>query len=349
MNIEQQVWGMMEDGRPVILYTMTNSNGAYVKLINYGAAIVAVGVPDKNGVIGDVALGYKDWQSYMNDGPGMGKSVGRYANRIAKGKFTLDGKDYQLAINNPPNHLHGGPGGFANRLWESRVEVNRVVFSYISADGEEGYPGELGVEAVFDWDDDCFLEITYLAKCDAPTVVNLTNHVYFNLKGDGSGDILDHYLQLNSEKYLPTDDTQIPTGELAPVAVTPMDFKAPHTLGERINDPFEALKIGSGYDHCWAIYGYEQGKMSIAGKLSEPTSGRSVTVTTTQPGIQVYTGNWLADAPMGKSGKYEARSGVAMECQLYPDSPNQPSFPTAVLRPGEMYEQHIAYSFSVEK
>ena len=348
MNIEQQVWGMMEDGRPVILYTMTNSRGAYVKLTNCGAAIVAIGVPDKKGDIGDVALGYKDWQSYVGDGPGMGKSVGRYANRIAKGRFTLDGNEYRLAVNNGPNHLHGGPTGFQNRLWDSRVETDRVVFSYVSADGEEGYPGELGAEAVYDWDDDCNLEITYFAGCDAPTVVNLTNHVYFNLKGDGHGDILDHVLRLNSEKWLPTDEGQIPTGELAPVCCTPMDFRLPHTIGERINEPFEALEIGSGYDHCWGIYGYQEGKMSIAGELSEPTSGRKITIKTTQPGIQIYTGNWLDDAPEGKNGTYKKRSGIAMECQNFPDAPNKPQFPSPVLRPGETYEQHIIYKFSVE-
>lgn len=349
MNIEQQIWGMTDEGRPVILYTMTNSSGAYVKVTNLGAAIVAIGVPDKTGAIDDVALGYKDWRSYRCDGPGMGKSVGRYANRIAKGKFTLDGKEYNLAINNGPNHLHGGPTGFANRLWESRVETDRVVFSYVSAPGEEGYPGELGVEAVFDWDDDCNLEITYYAKCDAPTVVNLTNHVYFNLKGDGNGNILDHTLQLAAAKFLPTDSGQIPTGELQSVEGTPMDFRTPHVIGERINDKYEALVIGNGYDHCWAIDGYREGKLSVAGKLCEATSGRCVTVSTTQPGIQIYTGNWLSGAPMGKKVAYADRDGIAMECQSFPDSPNKPSFPTTVLRPGEQYEQHIIYSFSAEK
>lgn len=347
MEITQQVWGITPEGSAVILYTMTNSSGAYVKLCNLGAAIVAIGVPDRDGKIGDVALGYPTWESYQNDGPAMGKSVGRYANRIAKGLFTLEGKEYHLAVNNGPNHLHGGPTGFQNRLWEPRVETDRVVFAYLSASGEEGYPGELAVEACYDWSEDCELEITYFAKSDATTIVNLTNHVYFNLKGDGCGDILDHTLTLNAARYLPTDGGSIPTGELAEVVGTPMDFLAPHTLGSRIGDDFEALRIGKGYDHCWVIDGYKKGVLAPAATLSCEQSGRTLKVSTTQPGIQVYTGNWLSGCPKGKVGAYEDRSGVALECQSFPDTPNKPDFPTAVLNPGELYQERIIYRFGV--
>lgn len=349
IDIEQQVWGMTSEGVAVILYTMTNKHGEYVKLTNLGATIVAIGVRDKTGAVGDVALGYADWQSYMNDGPAMGKSVGRYANRIARGKFTLNGKDYRLAVNNGPNHLHGGPTGFQNRVWDCRVEGNRVVFAYLSAANEEGYPGELGCEACYDWDDDANLEITYFAKSDADTICNLTNHVYFNLKGDGVGTIEDHVLQLNATKYLPTDSTSIPTGDLAEVSGTPMDFVKPHVIGSRIEDDFEALKFGKGYDHCWAIDGYEKGKLTLAGVLSDPNSGRRVEVKTTQPGVQIYTGNWLSGSPLNRnSEEYVDRSGVAIECQAFPDTPNKANFPSCVLKATEVYQQHIIYSFKAQ-
>lgn len=350
ISIEQQIWGVSPEGEAIILYTMTNSTGASVGLTNYGAAIVSVIVPDKNGVLSDVALGYGKWQDYIADGPASGKSVGRYANRIARGKFTLEGKEYRLAVNNGPNHLHGGPSGFQNRVWESRVETDRVVFSYLSVAGEEGYPGELTVEACFDWDDDCNLEITYFAKTDATTIVNLTNHVYFNLKGDAQGTIHDHYLQLAAEKFLPTDDTAIPTGILESVVGTPMDFLTPHLIGERIEDNYVHLKYGKGYDHCWAVDGYAEGKLSFAGELHEPTSGRRVRVSTTQPGIQIYTGNWLSGSPLSKTGaEYVDRSGVAMECQAFPDSPNKTNFPSVVLTPEQTYQEKIVYSFSTQK
>lgn len=341
---------MTPEGEPVILYTMTNAKGASVWLTNYGAAIVSVIVPDKQGEMADVVLGYGKWQDYVSDGPAMGKSVGRYANRIAKGKFTLEGKEYRLAINNGPNHLHGGPTGYQNRLWESRVETDRVVFSYMSVASEEGYPGTLNVEACYDWDDDCNLEITYYAKSDQTTIVNLTNHVYFNLKGDGNGIIHDHYLQLAAQKFLPTDDTAIPTGELEAVAGTPMDFCEPHLIGERIEQEYVHLKYGKGYDHCWAIDGYEKGKLSYAGCLYEPTTGRRVEVKTTQPGIQIYTGNWLAGSPLSKTGaEYVDRSGVAMECQAFPDSPNKANFPSVELKADEIYKETIIYSFGIKE
>lgn len=373
-EITQQVWGFTPasptgdgGGEPVVLYTMTNANGATVQLTNYGASIVGVTVPDRMGKMADVVLGYGKWQSYIADGPAMGKSVGRYANRIAKGTFSLDGKTYKLAVNNGPNHLHGGPTGFANRLWEGRVEGDRVVFGYHSADGEEGYPGALYVEACFDWDDNNTLEITYFAKVEnEPTIVNLTNHVYFNLNGHDSGSVLGHSLILKASEYLPTDETAIPLpAPQSPATVegTPMDFRTAHTLGERINDvSCQQLVWAKGYDHCWVIDGYPQptngeawsvlGNKTLlpAAELFSEESGRSVKVSTTQPGIQIYTGNWLSGSPESKTEGYfySDRDGVAMECQAFPDTPNRADFPSVVLRPGEVYEQHIAYEFGTK-
>lgn len=348
MDIEQQIWGFTEEGAAIILYTMTNTNGAYVKLTNIGAAIVGVGVPDKNGKIEDVALGYADYHNYFGDGGALGKTVGRFANRIANGRFTLNGAEYKLTTNNGRNHLHGGPKGFGEVLWEARVEVNRVVFSYISPDGEERYPGTMGIEVVYDWNDECELEITYYAKTDAPTLINLTNHVYFNLKGEGSGDILSQELKLNCSRYLPTDNGSIPTGEKAPVVGTPMDFTQFKPVGKEIEADTEQLRFGSGYDHFWIIDGWEPGKMSEAAQLYDPLSGRMLTVETTQPGLMFYSGNFLQGLGKDKTGKeLENRSGLALECQNYPDAPNHSGFPSAVLNPGEDYEQHIIFRFGV--
>lgn len=348
MNITQHIWGFTPDGEAVILYKMENVHGESVEVSSYGAAIVAINVKDKNGEIADIALGYPCWQDYICDGPAAGKSVGRYANRIAGGKFDLGGKTYRLAVNNGPNHLHGGPMGFQNRVWDARVETNRVVMSYISADNEEGYPGELTIEACYDWDDDANLEITYFARTSADTVINITNHVYFNLNGDGKGTIGDHILTLNAAKWLPTDATQIPTGELADVSGTPMDFTKPTRIGARIDADFDALKIGHGYDHCYVIDNWSEGKLCKAGELYSEHSGRTVKIFTTQPGIQLYTANWLASAPMGKHGQYVDRGAVALECQAFPDSPNKPQFPSTVLAEGQTYEQHIVYNFSAK-
>lgn len=334
----------------IILYTMTNAKGESVTLSNFGGAIVGINVLDSKGNLGDVALGYKSVNDYISDGPFMGKSVGRYANRIARGKFSLGGKDYRLAINNGVNALHGGPTGFANRVWGARVEGDRVVFNYLSQAGEEGFPGELTVEVCYDWDDEANLAITYFARSEEDTVVSLTNHSYFNLDGHDSGTVLDHTLQLNCHKWLPTDRTQIPTGELADVTGTPMDFLEPHTIGERIGDDFEALKIGNGYDHCWAVDGYGDGStINIVGKLCGASSGRVMTIATSLPGIQVYSGNWLEGCPLSKSGvEYQNNGAVALECQFFPDSPNQPHFPSTTLRAGEVFEHAIIYSFSTK-
>ncbi len=349
MEIRQEIWGISESGEPIIRYTMTNVHGESVVLCNYGGAVVELNVRDKDGSIADVVLGYDRWESYISDGPYMGKSVGRYANRIARGRFELDGKEYRLAVNNGPNSLHGGPTGIANRVWGARVEGNRVVFNYLSASGEEGFPGELHIEVCYDWDDDANLIITYFARSDQNTVISLTNHSYFNLMGHASGSILDtHSLQLNCHKWLPTDNTQIPTGKLDDVSGTPMDFLNPVVVGSRINDDYEPLKIGAGYDHCWAVDGYEDGsKILPVGELYCQQSGRRMSISSSLPGVQIYSGNWLGGSPQGKGGvEYVDRGGIAIECQAFPDSPNKPEFPSTVLQAGSIYEVAIVYSFS---
>lgn len=349
MEIEQRVWGFTHEGEAMILYTMTNRSGASVAVTNFGASIISVIVPDRDGTMADVTLGYKEPTGYIGDGPNMGKSVGRFANRLANGVFTLDGKEYRLAQNNGINHLHGGLNGFANRIWESRVEVNRIVMTLHSPDGDQGYPGALSVEAVFDWDDDYTLEITYRAKSFAPTIVNLTNHAYFNLSGHNSGSVLNHSMQLNCSKWLPTDRTQIPTGEIASVAGTPMDFTTEKPIGRDIDTDYEPLKIGYGYDHCWMVDNWTEGHLYHVGTLSDPLSGRMMDIISTQPSVQVYTGNFLQGAPAGKDGAmYSNRDGIAIECQGLPDAPNKPMFPSSRLSPDDIYEHSIIYKFSTD-
>lgn len=350
MEIRKEIWGRTPAGQEITLFTITNSKGASVSLSSLGAGIVSIVVPDREGKMTDVVLGYPEAMSYMADGPCFGKVPGRFANRIALGKFSLDGKEYNLPINNGPNALHGGPEGFQNRVWECREAEGGVEFLYYSEDGEMGYPGALKAVVRYQWDEENTLELTMTAECDAPTVVNLTNHVYFNLKGEGEGDVLDHDLTINASEYLATDPTQIPLGESVPVAGTPMDFVNPKKIGAEIKADFEALKIGKGYDHCWVIDGYQPGQIQRAACLSSEISGICVDVLTTQPGIQVYTGNWLSGCPQGKKGHvYHDYDGVALECQHYPDSPNKPEYPTTVLRPGEQYQEAIIFAFSVKE
>ncbi len=348
MKITQETWGRTPDGKSVIKYTITNSKGASVTLSSLGACIVSVIVPDKDGTPADVVLGYDDPLSYLGDGPCFGKCPGRYANRIAAGRFTLDGKEYKLPINNGPNHLHGGPGGFQNRVWESRVSGDAVEFLYYAEDGEQLYPGALKAVARYEWSEECELRLSFTAECDAPTIVNLTNHAYFNLDGEGSGTVLDHILRLNASEYLPTDDTLIPLGDSEPVAGTPMDFVTEKPLGRDIKADFPALRYGKGYDNCYVIDGAEPGQLQTAAVLRSPKSGRVLEVTTTQPGVQIYTGNWLEGCPQGKNGHiYHDYDGVAIECQHFPDSPNHPDYPSTVLRPGETFEEAIIFAFRI--
>lgn len=331
----------------VTYFTITNASGASVTLSTLGAGVVAIMVPDSEGRLADVVLGYPDPASYIGDGPAAGKIPGRFANRIARGRFSIDGKSYSLAVNCGPNALHGGPTGFHNRNWQGRPDGDTVVFERTSPDGEEGYPGNLAVSARYRWDDDNSLTLTMEATTDAPTVVNLTNHTYFNLDGEGSGTALDHILQLMASRWLPTDDSQVPLGELADVDGTPMDFTSPKPLGRDIHADFEALRIGKGYDHCWAIDGAD-GTVRACARLEAARSGRVVEILTDQPALQLYTGNWLTGSPKGKHGDYSDYDAVAIECQDYPDAPNHPSFPSTLLRPGERYHRTIIFRFTTK-
>lgn len=332
----------------ITLVTLTNAGGAKVVLSSLGAGIVGVEVPDKNGTMADVVLGYADPTDYFYDGPCAGKVPGRYANRIARGHFQLDGKDYHLAINNGPNALHGGPEGFQNQIWEVEIlDDNRVKFTYHAADGEEGYPGNLTATATYSWSDSNELHLELQAETDAPTVVNLTNHAYFNLAGHNSGSVLDHKLTLDAHLFLPTDETLIPVGDLVSVKNTPMDFTTEKTIGADIKAEFPALEYGKGYDNCWVIDGWNPGVNRRAARLEDPKSGRVLEVFTTQPGVQVYTGNWFDGSPKNKAGRpYNDYDGVAIECQGFPDAINKPQFPNVVLRPGQKFNETITFKFS---
>ena len=346
MSVKRKLWARTSDGKAIYKYTITNASGASVVLCNIGASIISVNVPDRNGKLADVVLGYSKADSYFGDGPCAGKCPGRFANRIAAGRFELGGKVYTLPVNNGPNHLHGGPDGFQNQVWDSRKSKGGVEFVYVSKDGECGYPGNLKVMARYDWSENNELFLTFTARSDSETVVNLTNHAYFNLNGKGS--VLRHYLTLNASEYLPTDDTLIPLGDSEPVAGTPMDFLNPKTLGRDIKKDFPALNYGKGYDACWCIDGYMPGQLQDAAELYSKVSGRVLKVTTTQPGIQVYTGNWLEGCPEGKRGRiYHDYDAVALECQHFPDSPNKPEYPSTVLKPGKLFKEAIIFAFSV--
>ena len=327
----------------IITYRIVNSRGGSVLLSSLGAGILEVNVPNKMGKIENVALGYAKPTDYLDDGPCMGKIPGRYANRIAGGKFSLDGKGYTLAVNNGPNHLHGGPTGFQNRIWDSCIIPDGVRFTYVSADGEEGYPGELTVTAEYRWTDRNRLHLTLKATTTKETIVNLTNHAYWNLRGADSGNALDHKLRINARKYLVTDENLTPTGEMADVAGTPMDFRKLKAVGSRIRANFPALVYGKGYDNCWVVDNEE------AVILKEAVSGRKLTIKTDQPGVQVYTGNWLNGCPINRSGqRYMDYDGIAIEAQGFPDAPNHPEFPSQRLKAGETYQRYISFEFSTE-
>ena len=330
------------------LFRLTNKNGATVELSSLGAAITSLIVPDRDGRLEDVVLGYADPADWLDDGPCAGKTPGRFANRIAQGRFSIDGKEYQLTCNNGPNALHGGPTGFYNRDWDAEEIPGGVRFSRLSPDGEEGYPGNLNVTVTYLWDDDNRLTIDFSATTDSPTIVNLTNHAYFNLAGHNAGSAMDHMLQLPCSRYLRTDSTDIPSGDIPPVNGTPMDFTTPRQVGARLLDNFENLASGKGYNHFFLIDGWKpDGNLRVAARLNHPASGRSLTVLTTAPGLMLYTGNWLDGSPINKCGRrYNDYDGIALECQLPPDAPNHPHFHTALLRPGDIYRQRIVYDFN---
>ena len=326
---------------------ITNDNAMEVVLTSVGAGIVSVKLPDGDGKLVDVVLGYDDPTAYFADGPCAGKTPGRFANRIAKGEITVDGKKYHLPINNGPNHLHGGPDGFQNHIWHCVTEGdNKVVFTLDSPDGDAGYPGNLKAMVVYTVGNDDSIQIDYYATTDAETVVNLTNHTYFNLDGHNAGTCLGQTLQMNCSTMLAIDDTQIPTGEIISVKNTPFDFTEPHTIGERINADDHSLKICKGYDHCWMIDGYD-GTLRTLGTLKAAKSDLKLTIKTNQPGAQVYTGNWLDGCPTGKDRyTYKDYDAVAIECQGAPDAPNHPNLPSQFLRPGEEYHRVIRFEFS---
>jgi aldose 1-epimerase len=338
------------DGQTVNRFTLTNRNGMEVKIINFGGIVTSLKVPDRSGKSADVVLGFNDLDSYVKTHPFFGTAVGRYANRIAKGRFTLNGIEYKLAVNNGENHLHGGIKGFDKVVWTAEqvktLAGPAVRLTYLSKDGEEGYPGNLQVTMVYTLTDRNELKIDYTATTDKDTVLNLTHHSYFNLAGEGNGDILNHRLKLNAARFTPTDSGSIPTGELRSVTRTPFDFLMPHAIGERINQDEEQLKFGSGYDHNYVING-RMGTLRQAAVVTDPATGRVMEVWTTEPGVQLYTGNFLDGTLVGKSGKpYPRRSGFCLETQHYPDSPNKPNFPTTTLKKGATFKSTTIYRFS---
>jgi aldose 1-epimerase len=346
-------FGTMPNGTRIEVFTLTNASGMEVRAINYGAIIASIKVPDRTGKLGDVVLGYDTLDGYVKDTRFFGAVVGRYGNRIAKGKFTLDGREYTLAINNPPNHLHGGPNGFNKQVWTASIVATgangpSVTFTRTSPDGEEGYPGTLQARVTYTLTERNELDIQYEATTDKPTPVNLTQHSYFNLMGAGNGPITDHGLRINADRYTPVDSTLIPTGKIAEVAGTPLDFRSPKFIGARIDANDEQIKIGGGYDHNFVLNRQGTG-LAHAVWLNDERSGRSLDVFTTEPGIQFYTGNHL-DGVAGKGGAtYGRRSGLCLETQHFPDSPNKPDFPSTIVKPGTPYTSRTVWRFSVVK
>lgn len=344
-SVQKADFGKTAAGTPVEIFTLTNTAGSVAKITNYGAILTELHVPDKSGQMGDVVLGFDNLDAYLKGHPFFGATVGRYANRIAKGKFMLDGKDYTLVVNNGPNHLHGGTVGFDKVVWDAkpvrRTDGPAVSFHYISKDGEEGYPGNLDVTVVYTLTNANALRIEYTATTDKPTVCNLTNHSYFNLAGHG--DVSGHELMLNCDRFLPVDDTSIPTGQLQPVKGTIMDFTVLHPIGDHMN---EVGKDPTGYDHCYVVNGGGK-SLTYAAKVVEPTTGREMDVYTTEPGVQLYTANYLDGTLTGKGGQvYQKHDALCLEAGKFPDTPNHPDFPSAVLRPGQTYRQRTEYRFS---
>jgi aldose 1-epimerase len=350
-EITKQSWGKTKEGTAVDIYTLRNAKGAEARISNYGGIVVSLKVPDRKGKFGDVVFGYDDLDGYLKATPYFGALVGRYGNRIAKGKFTLDGTEYTLATNNYPNALHGGIKGFDKAVWQAKIlaegSTPSLELRYLSKDGEEGYPGNLSVTAVYTLTEDNGLKLEYTATTDKDTVVNLTQHSYFNLSG--KGDILNHEVMLASDKFLPVDSTLIPTGEMRPVEGTPFDFRKATAIGARIHQADEQLKFGNGYDHCWIIK-KPMGTLGLIARVHDPVSGRVLEVLSSEPGLQFYTGNFLDGTITGKGGwTYQFRNAFCMEPQHYPDSPNHPEFPSVVLKPGQIYRNTIIYRFTVEK
>ncbi len=345
---KMSIWGHTADGTAVPIYTLSDGQIA-VRVTAYGAHLVSVKAPDRAGKLADVVTGYDSLQGYLDDKKTyMGAIVGRYGNRIAHGKFTLDGKTYQIPLNNGPNALHGGPKGFDEYVWQAKEVPGGVEFTHVSPDGDMGFPGTLTVTVRYTLKGST-LRVDYTATTDKATVVNLTNHAYFNLHGDDAGNILDQKMEINADRFTPTDAGLIPTGELAPVAGTPLDFRKPEVIGARIDADFEPLKLAGGYDHNWVLNG-KPGTLHLAAIASDPVSGRKLTVETTEPGVQFYAGNFLDGSFTGRHGvKYQKRTGFCLETQHFPESPNHPSFPSTELKPGETMRSTTTFTFGVEK
>ena len=347
-------FAQVEDFDSIKLYTLKNKTGMTVKATNYGAIITSIVVPDRDGKMADIALGYDRVEDYINavDKPYFGAIVGRYGNRIAKGEFTLDGKTYSLLKNNGENHLHGGAVGFDKVVWtvEEYVESKSLKLSYLAKDKEEGYPGNLTVTVTYSLQDDSTLTVDYYATTDKATPVNVTQHTYFNLKGEGNGTILDHELMLNAKQFTPVEEGLIPTGEIPAVAGTPFDFTTAKPIGRDIEQDHEQLKFGLGYDHNWVLdKGGKGGELTLAARVHEPTTGRVMEIHTTEPGLQFYCGNFLDGRLKGKAGKpYVRRGGFCLETQHFPDSPNQSSFPSTILKPNETYKSQTIFRFLVK-
>lgn len=346
------VFGRLADGREVHEYTLVNRNGVTARILTYGAVVRSLVVPDRGGKMEDVVLGYDSLQDYVNDKSYFGAVVGRYGNRIAGGRFQLDGKEYELAVNDGENHLHGGKIGFNKVLWEaeplSQGPEPSLRLRYVSPDGEEGYPGTVTLTVTYTLTNQNELRVDYEGVTDEPTVLNPTQHSYFNLSGSFTRTILDHVLTIEADSFTPVGRGLIPTGQLMNVTGTPLDFRTPTPIGARIDEPFEQLVLGGGYDHNWVLRG-SAGQVRKAAELYEPSSGRRLTVYTDQPGIQFYSGNFLDGSAKGKGGiAYGRRTGLCLETQTFPDSPNKPQFPSPTLRPGQVYRQTTIYRFSTE-
>lgn len=348
--MSREPFGTLPDGTAVELFTLRNASGMEVKVTNYGGIITELKVPDREGKLDDITLGYNDLDGYLKSSPYFGAIIGRYGNRIANAQFTLDGKTYKLPANDGPNTLHGGTKGFDKVVWEAepfeREGERGIVFKYSSPDGDQGFPGTLDARVTYTLTDQNELAFDYHATTDKPTVVNLTQHAYFNLAGDGSGDVLGHELTINADRFTPVDARLIPTGELASVEGTPFDFRTKTQIGKGIDAGHEQIKRGGGYDHNYVLNRSGEG-LVLAARVEEPKTGRVMEVHTTEPGVQFYSGNFLDGSITGKNGHvYNKRNGFCLETQHYPDSPNQSSFPSTTLRPGETYTSRTVYTFS---
>jgi aldose 1-epimerase len=351
-HMKKELFGTTSDGRPVDLYTLSNSAGTEMRVTNYGGIIVSLRVADRNGKMADVVLGHDELKGYFDNSPYLGAIIGRYANRIAGGKFKLDGVEYKLATNNGPNSLHGGLKGFNQALWDASTSFGdkgeSIAFSYTSKDGDEGYPGNLQIKVSYTLTNQNEVIVDYMATSDKATPVNLTQHTYFNLQGEGAGNILAHEITLHADRFTPVDKNLIPTGQILSVKGTPLDLTSPTAMGAHMDATFEQIALARGYDHNFVI-SRKNDSLELAARVREPVSGRVLEVYTTEPGIQFYTGNFLDGSVKGKQGHmYQQRSGFCLETQHFPDSPNHPNFPSTILRPGATFHSTTIFKFLVD-